>query len=261
MNTEKTSSQFIILAAFFGILIAINATLLLTGHLEFGKQGVGIMIASALTIGLYSFLYHDNPLFKMAEHIYVGVATAYIVVVDWYNILQPDVYVAMKDLLHKPFDGQVFRDMLLIVIPVTLGLLIYTRLSPKIGWLSRITFSIIVGFGAGLAIPNSINGYILEQIKPTMVNLWDPGLLTAIWKVPFWTAASPLIIFVGVISTLVYFFFSVEHKGFIGVTAKLGIWFLMISFGASFGYTVMARISLLIGRVEFLFKAWIPLIS
>jgi hypothetical protein len=39
----------------------------------------------------------------------------------------------------------------------------------------------------------------------------------------------------------------------------VGIWVLMVAFGASFGYTVMARISLLIGRVEFLgrwIKSW-----
>jgi hypothetical protein len=34
----------------------------------------------------------------------------------------------------------------------------------------------------------------------------------------------------------------------------------MIAFGASFGYTVMSRLSILIGRINFLFHDWIPLI-
>jgi hypothetical protein len=55
---------------------------------------------------------------------------------------------------------------------------------------------------------------------------------------------------------LIYFYFSKEHKGFIGGTARLGIWFLMVSFGASFGYTIMARISLLIGRLDHLIN-WV----
>jgi uncharacterized membrane protein YcjF (UPF0283 family) len=43
----------------------------------------------------------------------------------------------------------------------------------------------------------------------------------------------------------------------VGAVAKVGIWILMIGFGASFGYTVMARISLFINRLQFLKQAWI----
>ena len=65
----------------------------------------------------------------------------------------------------------------------------------------------------------------------------------------------------GVITTLVYFFFSKEHKGLLGKTASVGIWFIMIAFGASFVYTVMARISLLIGRMNFLLYDWLGVIK
>jgi hypothetical protein len=54
---------------------------------------------------------------------------------------------------------------------------------------------------------------------------------------------------VGVVSGLFYFFFSVEHKGVFGKVSRVGIYFLMITFGASFGFAVMGRISLLIGRL------------
>jgi len=66
-----------------------------------------------------------------------------------------------------------------------------------------------------------------------------------------------IIIVIGVISTLIYFYFSKEHTGALGVAAKVGIWFIMVSFGAHFGYTVMGRVSLLIGRVQFLIEDWI----
>jgi hypothetical protein len=72
---------------------------------------------------------------------------------------------------------------------------------------------------------------------------------------------SNLIVFVGVFCGLVYFFFSREHKGAFGGAAKVGIWFLMITFGASFGFTVMSRMSLLIGRIDFLFGTWLGLIK
>jgi hypothetical protein len=52
-----------------------------------------------------------------------------------------------------------------------------------------------------------------------------------------------IIIILGSICGLAYFYFSAEHKGVFGGAA-----------GATFGYTVMARISLLIGRLNYLIE-------
>jgi len=70
-----------------------------------------------------------------------------------------------------------------------------------------------------------------------------------------------LLIVIMVIAGLVYFFFSLEHKGVVGKTATFGIWVIMVGFGASFGYTVMARVSLLIGRIQFLLGDWLHLVE
>ena len=69
------------------------------------------------------------------------------------------------------------------------------------------------------------------------------------------------VIFLGVMSGLVYFFFSKEHTGLFGKASRFGIWVLMITFGASFGYTVMGRVSLLVGRITFLFRDWLGITS
>ncbi len=66
-----------------------------------------------------------------------------------------------------------------------------------------------------------------------------------------------LLIIIGVATTLVYFYFSKKHTGALGAGARIGVTFIMVAFGASFGYTVMARISLLIGRFYFLIFEWI----
>ena len=68
-----------------------------------------------------------------------------------------------------------------------------------------------------------------------------------------------VVIFLGVFCGIIYFFFSKEHKGAFGVASRFGIWILMITFGASFGYTVMGRISLLVGRLTFLLDDWLGL--
>ena len=61
-------------------------------------------------------------------------------------------------------------------------------------------------------------------------------------------SAAAILVLVGVLSVLAYFFFSVEHRGPVGGAARVGIWYLMITFGASFGFTVMGRIALLAAR-------------
>ena len=72
---------------------------------------------------------------------------------------------------------------------------------------------------------------------------------------------SALVLLVGVTTTLVYFYFSAEHTGALYTTSRIGITFLMIGFGATFGYNVMGRISLLIGRFQFLFTDWLHVIT
>jgi len=64
-------------------------------------------------------------------------------------------------------------------------------------------------------------------------------------------------LFIGVLTVLIYFFFSLDHKGLVGGASRIGVWFLMLGFGAAFGYTVMGRVSLLIGRLNYLIVRWI----
>jgi len=61
---------------------------------------------------------------------------------------------------------------------------------------------------------------------------------------------SSLLLVVGLLCCLVYFIFSVEQNRPLRIMARTGTWFLMIGFGASFGFTVMGRIALAIGRGE-----------
>lgn len=240
MNRDK-----ILFLAFLGVFLIINLALFATDSLSANWEGFGIFIASGITLSLYSFLYKDNPLFKFAENLYVGVAAAYTLNQVWYTVL-------LADVLNPTFDlnGQTGgTNEWLLIFPVVLGLFMLTQLaSDKINWLSRIAFAFVVGLGAGLAIPRTIAANILAQMQPSMQPITADlaGL-------------DLLIILIGVVTVLIYFFYSVEHTGPVGVASKVGIWFLMVSFGASFGYTIMARLSLLIGRVGFLLEDWLTL--
>jgi len=91
----------------------------------------------------------------------------------------------------------------------------------------------------------------------------DSELQATIQKVGFTNLQdfNNLLIVIMVITALLYSFFSVHHDGVIGKAATFGIWVIMVGFGASFGYTVMARISLLIGRIQFVLGDWLHLLN
>lgn len=203
---------------------------------------LGAWVATGLTLFILSFLYKDNPLFKVAEHLYVGVSVGYTIVKAYDTVI---VHLIVKPIVEN---GE-----WALLIPVAIGMLMLTRYVPKASWLSRYAFAFIVGVGSGLAIPRVISSYILKQIedtiRPLLMLVPGEGVMFT------WNLLNPassintVIILAGVSSVLFYFFFSIEHTGPGKTVARTGILFLMIAFGAAFGYTVMARMSLLIGRL------------
>ena len=203
---------------------------------------LGAWVATGLTLFIFTFLYKDNHLFKLAEHLYVGVSVGYTIVKAYDTVI--------VRLIVKPIVEEAEWSLL---IPVGIGLLMLARYVPKVSWLSRIAFAFIVGVGSGLAIPRVISSYILKQVEDTvrpLASLAQGGGATFTYDLS--NPASNLnaiILLIGVVSVLFYFFFSIEHSGPVRVAARNGILFLMIAFGAAFGYTVMARMSLLIGRL------------
>ena len=197
---------------------------------------LGAWVAVGLTLFIYSFLYKDNPFFKLAEHLYVGVSMGYTIVRIYYDTMVKSLYQPMVS------EGKWW-----LVIAALLGLLMLTRFIPRITWLSRWSFAFVVGFGSGVVIPRIISSYILQQVQGTLLPLASVGEGGFRFGL---AQLNTVLILVGVVTVLFYFFFSIEHRGAIRGAARVGIYFLMISFGAGFGYTVMARMSLLIGRID-----------
>ena len=198
---------------------------------------IGAWVATGLSLFMYSFLYKDNPFFKLGEHIYVGVSVGYTLTITYDEVIVKKLYVPM-----------VQQGNWWLVLPMLLGLLVLARFIPALAWLSRISFAFIVGFGSGTAIPRQISSYILQQLQGTLKPLVTVGA-GGVSGVTF-AGLNTLLVLVGVVSVLFYFFFSIEHTGIVHRVARVGIYFLMVSFGAGFGYTVMARMSLLIGRFD-----------
>ncbi|MCE2392993.1 hypothetical protein J4G02_00085 [Candidatus Poribacteria bacterium] len=212
---------------------------------------IGTWVAALLTLCIFSFLYRDNPFYRFAEHLFVGVSVGYGIVLTIHQGFIPFAW--------KPIAQAVTQQQwvgLLRLIPIGIGALFFTRLAPTHGWLIRYPIAILIGVGSGLAIPNVMRADIFQQVHGTLA----PFAQIHAGELGPFQIFGVILMLIGVMSTLTYFFFSVEHRGVVGGVSKIGIVFLMIGFGSAFGNTVMGRVSLLIQRVDFLLADWLHLI-
>jgi len=209
-----------------------------------------LWLGALLTLMIFSFLYRDNPFYKFAEHLFVGVSAAYWMVIGIWTTLMPNLVAriwpsAVKDIVNMPEDA---RPQYHFIIPAVFGILMLTRLVERVSWFSRWAMAFVIGYAAGTNFTRYLQSDFVGQIYNTMI----PLVLKTNGGISIGALVSSIVLLVGVISALIYFFFSKEHSGAFGAASRLGIWFLMVAFGAAFGYTVMARISLLTGRMQYL---------
>jgi len=228
---------------------------------------IGIWVAAFFTLAIFSFLYRDNPFYRLAEAVVVGVSAGYWMVVGFWDILVPNLLGKLAPTFTKTF----FLPGLnatgvewAYLVPLVFGVMLVWRLMPKGGWISLWPLAFIVGTTAGLRMVGYIEGDFLSQVSSSVIPLAVPveGANGGVdWMASFWASLKNVLLLVGILACLTYFFFSVEHKGGVGKVARVGIWYLMITFGAAFGFTVMGRIALLAARLEFLFDDWLWIID
>jgi hypothetical protein len=221
---------------------------------------LSVWLGAFLTLCIFSFLYKDNPFYRFAEHLFVGVSAGYYIILNFWTVIVPNLWEPLQrsfaNAAGEAGPGSLFLPRLgdyriLMVVPGLLGLLLFSRFFGRIGWLSRWALAVIIGVYAGIRTTGAAQADFVAQVQGTLKPLWiagDPG-----------GSLSAIVFTAGVITSLLFFFYSREHKGGLGLASKLGIFFLMVSFGAGYGYTVMSRISLLIGRFQFLIEDWLGL--
>jgi hypothetical protein len=266
---------------------------------------IGAWLGIFLTLAILSFLYKDNPFYKLAEHIFVGISIGYVVTQQYYNVLRPKVV--------EPFlDGSTTTQLLTIV-----PLLFVKAVSRRFTWVGRYPLAIVVALFAGININAVAQAELGAQLNRAMkdldapkvdLNVAEGGDLTKlpgitptiarkieayratdrldsideVAAIPDLTDAertlidenrgtvkgldaqaqtgeggkywfgivSNILLLAGTLASLLYFYFSLAHRGVVGRISKFGVWVLMIGFGASFGYTVQGRIALAIGRAQ-----------
>ena len=215
-----------------------------------------IWIGAALTLMVFSFLWRDNPLYKFAEHLFVGVSAAYWMVMGFWSTLWPNGIVKLAPAVARWTDPAAAAPPAepLVLIPIGLGLLMLLRLWPRFAWLARWPTAFAVGTTLGYNLVRELRSNFLHQISATVAG----GVVASGPGGVDWPATMDLwVIIVGTVSGLAYFTYTRRAEGAIGRLARTGLLFLMVAFGASFAYAVMGRVTILVGRLRFLLGDWL----
>jgi hypothetical protein len=222
---------------------------------------VGIIAGGVATLAIFSFLIKENPFYRVFEHIFIGLGVGLGIVMTirqylWPKAVKPVIEALATMAGQPPHEGPV-SSLYLVYIPfLAFGCLYYFIYSRKHGWLARLVIGFSLGAGGGLAIKAFCSitlPQVIASFKPIVVV--GPGGVS-------WAASLSNIVFVGTLMcVMTYFFFSFEHdKPVIKQMSYAGRWLMMVCFGAFFGATIMARMSLLIERLDFLTAEWWPTI-
>lgn len=218
----------------------------------FSFEGAVIWLGALATLALYSILYRENPVYRFAEHVFLGLATGY------------GMYIIWREVLHEKWWTELVNGHWLWILALVAGGMYYTIFSKRLAWMSRLVMMAMMGLVAGTSF-RAFFGQYMKQIgtsfKPLfVVQTAGPGGAVDV-PASIFASFTNILFMVCIVTVMTYFFFSFEQKSKVvrGVSGT-GRWLMMIAFGAMFGSTVMARMSLFIGRLDFLFGDWIHLI-
>jgi hypothetical protein len=191
----------------------------------------GVWIGAFLTLGLFSWMYKENAWFRIVEHVFVGASLGHLAVTGFQNV---------KDIAWNPALTQGKHIMWL---PMIGGVMLFSRWFRKYMWISRTPMGFLVGTTAAVVMNGAIRAQLIQQVTATMMPL---------------NSVNNIIFVVLTVTATMYFMFTLQTK-WSQPMINLGKYAMMIAFGATFGQTVMSRISLFTGRVQFLLFEWLKL--
>jgi len=200
---------------------------------------LAVWTAAFFTLAIYSFLYKENAWFRVAEATYLGTAVGYQITVNLKYL---------RDQWGGVWSSTAFM-MTMFAFAMLIGLLWYFRFSKKHFYLYRIPLAILVGTGIGQAMQTIIFAQFLSQVKGQISTpLFVSGELV--------TSFNNILVAVMVPCTLLYFWFTGygvnRDTALMKGIDKVARYTMMAGFGSAFGYTVLTRYSLFIGRCQFL---------
>lgn len=205
---------------------------------------ISAFIGLILTLMVFSYLIGDNPLFRVAVYLFIGVASGYAAAV-----IAEDVLLAKFQSLPLSDPAQ----LLIGLIPFFLAATLLAKLSPRLSWMGNFAMAVLVGVGAATAVGGALVGTLIPQAEASMEALNSSSLFGLI---------EGGVMLTGTILTLAYFQFgakraadgSVKRNSILEALAWLGRIFIAVTFGVLFAGVYMAALTAMIERLSSMFN-------
>jgi hypothetical protein len=216
-----------------------------------------VLVGGLATLAIFSFLIKENAFYRLFEHLFIGIAAGLgpmLLIRDflWPNILEPMLGLTV---VRYP-DGTVselYQPLyLLYLVPMAFGCLYYFIYSRRHAWLAKL----VIGFTLGASGALAIRGFFSEAV-PQIAGSFKPLAVFVNGELALMESFNNILFVATLLLVLNYFFFTFGKEGSVqGKIAPVGRPLLMVCFGAFFGSTVMARLALLVERVQFVVRDW-----
>jgi hypothetical protein len=199
-------------------------------------MNLGLIVPAILTLGIYSILYKETPVYRFFEHLFIGTTLGYSIVVNIRSLNQT----AFQQLLAGNY---------VYLLAIILGLMMYSRyFGSDFRWLNRLPTAVVIGCTIGLALRGIPESNINRQLKATYQPLFGVGDAL--------TTVNNIILFTAFFFSLLYFTYTLSksagsRSGAVDSIITFGRYFLMVYFGALFGNVIIHRASLFISRMQF----------
>ena len=223
---------------------------------------IGPIVAALLTMMVLSYLIGDNPLFRIASHLFVGVAAGYagalaVRSVLWPGLIQPVLQAGIGGLMNP-------AAVLTLLVPAFLAFLLVLKVVPGASRLGTFSTAFLVGVGAAVAVGGAITGTLIPQSLAAMDTLNPAVASPQTGEIGLERVVNVIIVLVGTISTLAYFRFTLRRRpagearpaGPISLLGKglsaLGRSFIALAFGVMYAGAMSATLLILTQRIQFL---------
>lgn len=197
-------------------------------------------IGFLLTVMVFSYLIGDNPLFRIAVYLFIGVASGYAAAVIVNNVL----FAKFQSLpLNDP------TQLAIGLIPFLFAVTLLAKLSPRLSWLGTFAMAVLVGVGAATALGGALAGTLIPQAEAAMEALTPRSFLDLV---------EGGVMLAGTVATLAYFQFgakrvsdgTVKRNALLEALAWLGRIFIAVTLGVLFAGVFMAALTAMIERLS-----------
>jgi hypothetical protein len=223
---------------------------------------VGGLLGLSLTLSVFSYLFRDNALFRIAVHVFIGVTAGYVAVVAWFNVIWPHL---LSPIIFR--SGNLV-DTLLLLIPLMLSSLLLTKLSRRFSRLGNPVMAFVIGVGVAAAIGGATLGTLYPQVQAS-INVFntEKGYMTG-GDLRLRTLNAGVIL-ISTIATLIYFQFKKtkalgDNNGgnsWLESLSLVGKAIIAVVLGVIFAGVYIAGLSVLVDRIHVIVSFVVSLIN